>query len=460
MTRELLAISYKPSSEATPIRLVKEGKTRLVEKDGALGLELGYEVAKIKNATSVLRLLRSVIREARKYELIAISISISEVEKLPKFRSLSQPWEAFGRELEVANYEFGTYKTDPKLEEVQLGKIVLLGKHDKSLERRVERGQVIGQSINWSREMANRPANRLSALQFYRQAHAFASGTDARVRQATLSETEDMGLFNGVAAAAPEQALFMITEYWGTSKKVAPVVLVGKGIIYDTGGLSLKPSEHMLGMHLDMSGAAAATAVVIAAAKLGLKRNVVALTPLTENAISATATRPGDILTSLSGKTVEDNNTDAEGRLVLADALTFAKHYKPAFVVSIATLTGAAVVALGKYYSALFTDNRKLRDSLLAAGLETANPLWHLPAGDGYVEELMGKRADVTNISNNPASRYGGASLAATFLQQFAEGYDYAHLDIAPRDESIPLDNLAEHSTGEPVALLIETLQR
>ncbi len=182
-------------------------------------------------------------------------------------------------------------------------------------------------------------------------------------------------------------------------------MLIGKGVTFDTGGLSLKDAKNMLGMHLDMSGAAMAIAVIGIIAKLGVKCNVIALAPTTENAIGGNATRPGDILISLSGKTVEVTNTDAEGRLILADALTFARRYKPTAVVSLATLTGAIVVALGKRASGLFATDENLANSLVTHGEEAGNRVWRMPLWKEYAADLKSGRADLSNIHVKPDSR-------------------------------------------------------
>lgn len=249
-------------------------------------------------------------------------------------------------------------------------------------------------------------------------------------------------------------------EFWGSkNKKEAPLILIGKGITYDTGGLNVKPSGAMHDMHMDMSGGSSVMAAIVAASKLGIKKNIVALVPAAENAISSRSMRAGDIVTSMSGKTVEILHTDAEGRLVLADALTYSERYKPRAIVDVATLTGAALVALGQQASAVMTRDLNLEATLRALGEESGDLVWPLPLWDEYKSPLKSARADISNIATNFA-RWGGAIEGGMFLDSFApKNTPWAHLDIAPRMDSITSDKLAKGSTGEPVRLLIKWLE-
>jgi len=245
------------------------------------------------------------------------------------------------------------------------------------------------------------------------------------------------------------------------SKTEHPVVLVGKGVTFDTGGLNLKPSQHIYEMHMDMSGGAAVIHAIRAAARLKLKKNIVGLIPAVENMPSGSSYRPGDVLKTMSGKTIEVMDTDAEGRVILADALEYAKKYDPSLVVDVATLTGAAVVALGQRYSALFTADKKLEDTFRRVGEETGDPVWPLPLMADYEEEIKGTFGDWANIGK---SRYGGAITAAVFLWQFTKdssgkSYPWVHLDIAPRMTAIEGEFLAKGAAGAPVRLLARILE-
>jgi leucyl aminopeptidase len=229
------------------------------------------------------------------------------------------------------------------------------------------------------------------------------------------------------------------------------VVLVGKGITFDTGGISLKPGPQMDEMKYDMSGAGAVIAVIQAVADIGVPVNVIGLIPTCENMPSGTATRPGDIVKSMSGQTIEILNTDAEGRLILCDALTYGLRFKPAALIDIATLTGACVVALGKHRSGLLSNSDKLADALLAAGEAADDPAWRLPLGEEYMDQLKSPFADVANVGGREA----GTITAAAFLSRFVGKTDWAHLDVAG---TAWVTAPQKGSTGRPVNLLVEFL--
>jgi len=260
-----------------------------------------------------------------------------------------------------------------------------------------------------------------------------------------------MGSFAAVAKGSAEPLRFIVLRYEGGPKGEAPVVLVGKGITFDTGGISIKPSAEMDEMKYDMGGAASVLGTFRALAELKPKLNVVGLIPSCENMLDGNAYKPGDILTSLSGQTIEVLNTDAEGRLILCDALTYAERFKPKAVVDIATLTGACVVALGGVRSGLFATDDALAQELQAAGDAALDPCWRLPLDDEYADGLKSNFADVANV----AGRAGGAVNAAKFLQRFTEKYPWAHLDIAGTAWK---GGAAKGSTGRPVGLLVQFL--
>ncbi|MEA3118966.1 MAG: leucyl aminopeptidase, partial [Paraburkholderia sp.] len=250
-------------------------------------------------------------------------------------------------------------------------------------------------------------------------------------------------------SAQPPQ--FIVMHYQGGAAKSAPIVLVGKGITFDSGGISLKPGEGMDEMKYDMCGAASVFGTLRAVAELGLKLNVIGVVPACENMPSSTATKPGDVVTSMSGQTIEVLNTDAEGRLVLCDALTYAERFKPAAVVDIATLTGACVIALGHHNSGLFAKDDALAGELLDASREAADPAWRMPLDEEYQEQLKSNFADMANIGGRP----GGSVTAACFLSRFTKAYPWAHLDIAGTAWK---GGAAKGATGRPVPLLTQFL--
>ena len=269
-----------------------------------------------------------------------------------------------------------------------------------------------------------------------------------------------MGGVLGGAQGSDEDPQFIILEYFGAAKSEKPIVLVGKGVTFDTGGLNLKPSAYIYEMHMDMSGGAAVIHTVVLAARLGLKINVVGLVPAVENMPSGSSYHPGDLLKSMSGKTIEVLDTDAEGRIILADALTYAqKFYSPRLVVDVATLTGSAAGALGERASAIFTPDENLEKKFRILGEASGDYVWPLPLWEEYEEEVKGTFGDWANVGK---TRYGGAITAAVFLWQFIKEskIPWVHIDMAPRMTSIEGEYLSKGAAGAPVRLLIKLLER
>jgi leucyl aminopeptidase len=271
-------------------------------------------------------------------------------------------------------------------------------------------------------------------------------------------EKNKMQAVLSVGRGSDEESKFIIMEYFGGPKSEKPIVLVGKGVTFDSGGLNLKPSGSMSGMNMDMSGGASVIHTMALVAKMKLKKNVVGLIPSVENFISGKSYRPGDVIRSMSGKTIEILNTDAEGRVILADALTYAQKYNPELVVDIATLTGAACVALGERASAIFTEDDELSKTLETIGEKTGDYVWRLPMWEEYENEIKGSLGDWTNIHNKD-SRYGGATYGAVFLHQFIKGYKWVHIDMAPRMTSMAGEYLASGALGTPVKLLYKLIE-
>lgn len=358
----------------------------------------------------------------------------------------------------MANFEFVKYKTKPKGGWDMLTEVIVVGKDDREVERAFKKGKTIGDGVNATRTLANTPGGDMTPSTLAESAIASAEGLPITVTVFDVAGMEELGMgaILGVGKGSPAVPKFIVMEYMCGPEDEKPVVLVGKGITFDSGGLNLKPSAHIYEMHMDMSGGAAVMHAIVLAAKLKLKKNIVALIPAAENMPSGSSYRPGDVLTSMSGKTIEIMNTDAEGRVVLADALTYAEKYKPRLVVDVATLTGAAMVALGSYASALFTSEQKLEDLFRQLGEVSGDHVWPLPMWDEYESDIKGTFGD---WANDGKSRYGGAIQGAMFLAQFAKNYPWVHLDIAPRMTSAEGDNLAKGAAGEPVRLLVKLLE-
>ena len=314
----------------------------------------------------------------------------------------------------------------------------------------LSKAQALCAGIDLAKEWANRPANHATptllahAAQSIAKAGAFKCDVLGPKEVAKLG----MGSFMAVAKGAAEPLRFIVMRYNGAASTQAPIVLVGKGITFDTGGISMKPAPEMDEMKYDMSGAASVLGVFKALGELKPAINVVGLIPATENMPDGLAVKPGDVVTSMSGQTIEILNTDAEGRLVLCDALTYAERFKPQSVVDIATLTGACVIALGAVRSGLFTSDDALALELQQAGEQSGDLCWRMPMDDEYAEGLKTQFADVANV----AGRMAGSVTAAKFLQRFAKKYPWAHLDIAGTAWK---SGAAKGATGRPVALLL-----
>ncbi|MCV2368707.1 leucyl aminopeptidase [Roseateles oligotrophus] len=311
------------------------------------------------------------------------------------------------------------------------------------------RGQAIGAGIELARECANRPGNYATPTFLGEQVKALGRthGLKVEVLDQKAVEKLGMGSFLSVAQGSDEPLRFIVARYEGAAKTQAPVVLVGKGITFDSGGISLKPGAEMDEMKFDMGGAASVIGALRAVAELKPKLNLVAIIAACENMPSGRALKPGDVVTSMSGQTIEILNTDAEGRLVLCDALTYAERFKPAVVVDVATLTGACVIALGGVRSGMYASDDELAASLSAAGEAALDPCWRMPLDDEYEEGLKSNFADVANVG----SRAGGSITAAKFLQRFAGKFRWGHLDIAGTAWK---GGAAKGGTGRPVGLL------
>ena len=307
--------------------------------------------------------------------------------------------------------------------------------------------------MNTAKELANLPANICTPRYLAEQARSLAKG-NANLTTQILDEKKmaelGMGALLSVSAGSDEPARLIVMNYKGGKAKQQPYVLVGKGVTFDTGGISLKPGAKMDEMKYDMGGAAGVFGTMEAISSMGLPINVVGIVGAVENMPSGGATKPGDVITSMSGQTIEILNTDAEGRLVLCDALTYAERFNPKAVVDLATLTGACVVALGAHATAVYSNEEELATQLLDAGITSHDRAWHMPLWDDYQNQLDTNFADVSNLGG-PG---GGSITAACFLSRFAKKYKWAHLDIA----GTAWNSAPKGATGRPVALLTQYL--
>jgi len=375
--------------------------------------------------------------------------------------------ETLAVNFEMANFEFIKYKNRPKGGWNFVKEINVFGKITPEIKSAFKKGQIIAEEVNACRSLANTPGGEMTPSVLASEAKTSAKGLPIKVSilpiKVSILKTKEMEKLNmggilGVSRGSDEEPKFIVMEYFGGKPKERPIVFAGKGVTFDTGGLNIKTGDGMYEMHMDMSGAAAVIHAVIGAAKLKIDKNIIALIPAVENTTSNSSYRPGDVLKTMSGKTVEIINTDAEGRVILADALTYAKKYKPRLVVDVATLTGAALVALGQRASAIFSKDEKFLKLFQELGEESGDYVWPLPLWDEY--ESDGIKGTFADIANAHKTRYGGAILGAMFLYQFANALPWVHIDMAPRMTSTEGDNLAKGAAGEPVRLLIKLLER
>lgn len=404
---------------------------------------VGIDKAAELRAAKLAKIAQIIIKASqKKFKQISIDISALPNE-LHYLFALSLTQAAYGYD------EFKSKKNNFVLEQIEfIAASTSLDVAQISLIEAVQQGQ------NFARDLGNCPANICFPEYLAEQARALAAEFPGVLKVTVLEEQQlaDLGMHSFLAVSkGSERPGRVITLEYKANSDQAPVVLVGKGITFDTGGISLKPGVGMDEMKYDMCGAASVLGTLRALCEANLPIHVVGTIAAAENMPSGHATRPGDIVTTMSGQTVEILNTDAEGRLVLCDTLTYVKRFNPAVVIDIATLTGACVVALGKVLSGLFTPDDELAQEINVAGEESFDRVWRLPVIDDYQEMLDSNFADIGNISG--AGPQAGAILAACFLERFTREYRWAHLDIAG---TAWLSGAAKGSTGRPVPLLMQ----
>lgn len=351
-----------------------------------------------------------------------------------------------------ATYSYTT--TKPKAKARELRKVQLAVTHAPAVQAAFDQALGVLKGVELAKEWANRPPNHATPVHLADVAKKLAKARNMRVEVLGPKDVAKLGMgaFMAVAQGSEQPLRFIILRYQGAAKSQAPVVLVGKGITFDTGGISLKPAPEMDEMKYDMGGAASVLGTFEALAHLQPAVNVVGLIPACENMPDGRAVKPGDVVTSMSGQTIEILNTDAEGRLILCDALTYAERFKPQVIIDIATLTGACVIALGALRAGLYANRDDLAQDLLDAGQSAQDLCWRMPLDDDYAEGLKSNFADMGNV----AGRQAGSVTAAKFLQKFVKDEQaWAHLDIAGVAWK---SGAAKGSTGRPVPLLVQYL--
>jgi leucyl aminopeptidase len=413
-----------------------------------LGQQSDFTAKKFKQA--VRAALQAVIKHAGITKLVT-TLATLNVEDL----SVQKKVDLLSEAMLDAAYQVNAIKQKKEINESKGKKVAIhvLANEIADAKLGLMKGQAVAKGMNLTKDLGNLAPNICTPT--YLADAAQKMGKEYGFKVKVLEEADvkklGMGSFLGVTKGSSEPAKFIIMEYKKGKKDQKPVVLVGKGITFDTGGISLKPGAAMDEMKYDMGGAASVLGTFKAIAEMQLSFNVVGLIPTCENMPDGTATKPGDILTSMSGLTIEVLNTDAEGRLILCDALTYAEKFDPSAVVDVATLTGACVVALGHHATAVYSNQDTLAQELIDAGEKSLDRGWHMPMWDDYQSQLDSNFADIANIGG----RDGGSITAACFLSRFAKSYNWAHLDIAGTAWH---SGKNKGSTGRPVPLLTEFL--
>jgi leucyl aminopeptidase len=399
------------------------------------------------NAAEQRRMVGAAVRHLKSKSVKRIALALDPGYASPEFAQAAVEGAILG------DYDPDTYKTDEK-KAVQSFSVAAAA-HGGKLEQAVARGKIIGEAQNYTRALVNEPANRLTPSDMVAAAQetAIHYGLECQILERDEMAKLGMGALLGVAQGSAEPPALIVLRYQpASSKSGAHLGLVGKGVTFDTGGISIKPADGMEKMKYDMAGGAAMIGAMRAIAQLKPAIPVTAFVPCVENMPGSRAQRPGDIVTAMSGKSIEVINTDAEGRLILADALTYARSQGCTHLVDAATLTGAVVVALGHLHVGLFSNDDGLRDRVLSASKSEGERMWPMPLDEDYKDYLKSAFADLANVGG----RWGGAITAAIFLKEFAEETPWVHLDIAGTawlDDAKPY--LAKGPTGLPVRTLV-----
>jgi leucyl aminopeptidase len=436
----------------------KAGQTLAVPTRGRLRADAAMLVGVGKldelNADGLRRAAAAVGRKARKVKSVATTlVDLADTARIERADAAQAVAEGFV----LGSYQFLKYKAQS--DTTRLEDVIIVGRSSAKITAALDRGATIADAVTWARDMVNEPSGAKSPAAFASAARSLLRGKGVTVKVMTEADIKAQGLGGvigvGQGSANPPR---LVKATYAPSGAKGSVALVGKGVVFDSGGLSIKSSSGMETMKTDMSGAAAVLATLSVLKELGVKTKVVAYVPMVENMPSGTAIRPGDVLKIRNGKTVEVLNTDAEGRLILADGLSLAAEDKPDAVVDVATLTGACVVALGDKIAGLMGNRDSWNEQVQAAADATGEPVWPLPLPSDYKKLLDSEVADLRNIST---SSYGGAITAALFLAEFVDGVPWAHLDIAgPARAGSDDGYLVKGGTGFGVRTLVELVAR
>ncbi len=454
-------------------RLIRD----LISEGDFEGRHLQVSVAYTRGATSARRIVLVGVGKKKDFTLERLrgafataaryirSLGIKEFSTSTDFISLDKrPDEIAKAAVEgvcLGLYQYTSFKTIDKEKIKGVREFVIAAEDVKAFNTvrdAAKEAEIISRAVCFVRDMVSAPGNEMTPTDMVREARKIARRKNVRLKVLNEAQMKEMGMnaFLGVAQGSEEPAKFIILEYRGGNESERPVALVGKGLTFDSGGISIKPSENMDEMKSDMAGGAAVMGAIMAAADLNLQVNAVGLIPATENLPGGRAYKPGDILKSLSGQTIEVLSTDAEGRLILADALTYAGRFKPAAIVDLATLTGACVIALGDHVTGMMGTDDILKNKIRDAADVTDEKVWELPLWEDYHELIKSDVADYKNHGGRP----GGAITAAAFLSKFVGNYPWVHLDIAgPSWLTKDKPYIPKGASGVGVRLLVEVLK-
>ena len=404
-----------------------------------------------------------IIKKAHSLKIKKVAIEVLNDDSLPC--SIADIASAQGVGSILGNYYFTKYYTSKEKKDATFIKEAvffadkkLTEKYSKDMEKGVKTGGIIGNATTFARDLGNEPSNMLYPESY---SDLILERAETRNYTAEVLNLDDirklkMGGVLEVAKGSRHEPKFLILKYNGGQEEEKPYVVVGKGVTFDSGGISLKPPPGMANMKMDMCGSAAAIGIVEAVSQLGLKINLVGLIPMVENMPDGNSLKPGDVITAYNGKTIEIDNTDAEGRLILADALSYASEFNPVSVIDMATLTGAVVVALGNVTSAVMGNDQDLIDKLYKAGMESYDRVWQLPLWDEYDKFID---SDIADVKNSGTGRQAGTITAGMFLKRFIGNYPWAHIDVAAtamRDSK--QDFYPKYATGAGVRLVTQYL--
>lgn len=419
-------------------RCGKYGETTVIHTFGAIGAKriilLGLGKQSEFTLDKARALMAVAMRVARKLhsKTVVTTVYSADLGGLED----CQASQAFVEGAVMGLYQFKHYKTS-KEDAPAIEKFVIVVNDSAKIKENneaVRLGKIIAESVNYSRDLVNHPAQYMTPAKMAWHADEIAKqyGLELHVLEKEDMEKNGMGALLAVAQGSVELPKLIVLKYMGNPSSQEVIAYVGKGITFDSGGISLKPSQNMDEMKGDMAGGSAVLGAMLAIAQIRPKANIFAIVPCTENMPSGTAFRPGDIITSMSGKTIEVLSTDAEGRLILADAITYAKKLGATKLIDIATLTGACVIALGNVYSGVITNNREWLESVTTAARQIGEKMWELPNDEAYLSQIKSSIADLKNIGGRP----GGAITAGLFIGEFADKTPWVHIDIAGTSDS------------------------